>query len=147
MHLDAPHVLINGLVLWYAGRALEAIVGRLWFAVVFIVGGVAGCAMSLVANPHNMVSVGASGAIMGVLAATYVLAFHYEEGATRKKLPERGDAAAAPSLIPLGVSFSASAVDYHAHLGGTVAGASSPACCLRSGRARRRSRRCRVLPP
>jgi rhomboid protease GluP len=123
LHLDATHVVINGLVLWYGGRALEAMIGRLWFATIFILGGLAGAAASLGGNPHNVVSVGASGAIMAVLAATYVLALHYGPGPRRSATQSHALRLLIPSLIPLGVSFSTSAVDYHAHFGGTVAGA------------------------
>jgi rhomboid protease GluP len=130
LHLDATHVLINGLVLWYAGRALEAMIGRLWFATIFILGGLAGGVASLGGNAHNVVSVGASGAIMAVLAATYVLAFHYGVGPRRSAIQSSALRLLIPSLIPLGVSFSASAIDYHAHFGGTVGGALMAAMLL-----------------
>jgi hypothetical protein len=107
----------------YGGRALEAMTGRLWFAAIFILGGLAGGAASLGGNAHNVVSVGASGAIMAVLAATYVLAFHYGAGSRRSAIQSNALRLLIPSLIPLGVSFSTSAIDYHAHFGGTVAGA------------------------
>lgn len=123
LHLDIFHLIINGLVLWYAGRNLEAMIGRPWFAAVFIIGGIAGGAMSLAVNAHNIVSAGASGAIMAVLAATFVLGFHYEAGSARRSLQTNALRLLIPSLIPLGVSFSASAVDYGAHFGGTIAGA------------------------
>lgn len=54
LHLDISHVLINGVVLWYSGRVLESMIGRSWFAAVFIVGGIAGSLMSLAVNAHNV---------------------------------------------------------------------------------------------
>jgi rhomboid protease GluP len=124
LHLDISHVLINGVVFLFAGRALEGMIGRLWFAAVFTVGGVAGGAASLLVNAHNIVSVGASGAIMAILAATFVLSFHRESGPSRLALQILALRFLIPSLIPLGVSASSSsAIDYGAHFGGAIAGA------------------------
>jgi rhomboid protease GluP len=123
LHLDLGHVLINGVVLWYSGRVLEGMIGRSWFAAVFIIGGIAGALMSLAVNAHNVVSVGASGAIMAVLAASFVLAFHYEPGSRRQAIQASALRFLIPSLIPLGVSLSSGATDYGAHFGGALAGA------------------------
>jgi rhomboid protease GluP len=130
LHLDIAHVVINGIVLWYAGRVLERMIGRSWFAAVFIIGGIAGSLMSLAVNAHNVVSVGASGAIMAVLAATFVLGFHHEAGSERRSLQYNALRLLIPSLIPLGTSFSASAVDYGAHFGGAIAGSMVAAILL-----------------
>jgi rhomboid protease GluP len=130
LHLDITHIVINGVVLWYAGRVLETMIGRLWFAAVFVIGGIAGGLMSLAVNAHNIVSVGASGAIMAVLAATFVLGFRYEAGSERQSLQYNALRLLIPSLIPLGASFSASAIDYGAHFGGAIAGAIMAAILL-----------------
>jgi rhomboid protease GluP len=130
LHLDATHVLINGLVLWYGGRALEAMIGRSWFALIFILGGIVGALASLGGNAHNVVSVGASGAIMAVLAATYLLAFHYEAGAHRSAAQSSAMRLLIPSLIPLGLSLGGNVIDYHAHFGGAAAGALMGAALL-----------------
>jgi rhomboid protease GluP len=122
LHLDIFHILINGLVLCYAGRILETMIGRMWFAAVFVIGGIGGGLMSLALNAHNIVSVGASGAIMAVLAATLVLGFHYEAGSERYGLQYNALRLLVPSLIPLGTGSHASAVDYGAHFGGAIAG-------------------------
>jgi rhomboid protease GluP len=123
LHLDITHILLNGIVFWYAGRVLENMIGRLWFAAVFIVGGIGGGLMSLLINSHNLVSVGASGAIMAVLAANIVLAFHYDSGSQRSTMQQNALRLLIPSLIPLGVSHGASTIDYGAHFGGAIAGA------------------------
>jgi rhomboid protease GluP len=130
LHLDLGHVLINGVVLWYSGRVLEGMIGRSWFAAVFIIGGIAGALMSLAVNAHNVVSVGASGAIMAVLAASFVLAFHYEPGSRRQAIQASALRFLIPSLIPLGVSLSSGATDYGAHFGGAIAGAMMAAMLL-----------------
>src|SRR5258708_555349 len=77
LHLDLAHVAINGAVLWYAGRVLERMIGRMWFAAVFIIGGIGGGLMSLAVNPHNFWSVGPSRPIMAVVRPTLVPAFFF----------------------------------------------------------------------
>jgi rhomboid protease GluP len=122
LHLDIVHVSLNGLVLFFVGSMLELAVGRLWFAAIYAVGGVAGGLASLALNAYNVVSVGASGAIMAVLAAIFVLSFHFEAGDRRKGMQSTSLRFLIPSLIPLGTSHG-TAVDYGAHFGGAVAGA------------------------
>src|SRR5262245_36217348 len=77
LHVDAMHLLFNCYALFLAGAILESLVGRAWLAALFVVGGLGGALMSLALNPSNLVSVGASGAIMGLFAAILVLSYHY----------------------------------------------------------------------
>lgn len=121
LHLDLLHVALNGIVLWYAGRVLETMIGRLWFAAVFIIGGLAGGVMSLAVNAHNIVSVGASGAIMAVLSATLVLAYHHDAGEARSEKRNTALQLLIPSLIPIGLG--ATRIDFGAHFGGAIGGA------------------------
>ncbi|HJZ19779.1 MAG TPA: rhomboid family intramembrane serine protease [Bradyrhizobium sp.] len=136
LHLDISHVLINGIVLWFSGRAVERMIGRSWFAAVFIIGAIAGGLMSLVVNAHNVVSVGASGAIMALLAARYALAFHYEPGSQRQAMQSNALRLLIPSLIPLGAGHASGAVDYGAHFGGAIAGVIMAAILLACWRRR-----------
>jgi len=136
LHLDISHVLINGVVLWYSGRALERMIGRSWFAAVFIIGGIGGSLMSLAVNAHNAVSVGVSGVIMALLAARYVLAFHYEPGSQRQAMQTNALWLLIPSLIPHGASHGSAATDYGAHFGGAIAGVIMAAILLACWRSR-----------
>ena len=72
-----------------AGSLLERAVGKLWFAAFFVVGALGGAAGSLLVNPHSLVSVGASGAIMGLFAAMFVISFRYTSGHDRSSLQRR----------------------------------------------------------
>ena len=121
LHVDLVHIVLNGTVLWCAGRVLEAMIGRWWFASVFVIGGLAGGAMSLAVNAHNIVSVGASGAIMAVLSATLVLAGHYDAGEARLEMQGKVLQLLIPSLIP--ISLGATKIDFGAHFGGAIGGA------------------------
>lgn len=123
LHASLVHILLNGVALWLAGVALERAVGRLWFAAIFVIGALGGACGSLLINPSNLVSIGASGAIMGLFAAMFVLSFHYTHAPDRTNLQRRAMQVLIPSLLPLANAGHAGKVDYGAHAGGAVAGA------------------------
>ncbi|MGC3996981.1 MAG: rhomboid family intramembrane serine protease [Anaeromyxobacter sp.] len=72
LHGDLLHLLFNGLALALGGAILEQLVGRWWFLVVYGLSLLGGSLASLAFNAPEVISVGASGAIMGVLAAAFV---------------------------------------------------------------------------
>jgi rhomboid protease GluP len=121
LHLNAFHLLMNGIALYVAGRILEPMIGRLWFAALFVIGGIGGGLMSLMLNPHNLVSVGASGAIMATFAAIYVLSLR-STGPDRTKARQNALGVLIPSLIPSAGGAAGVVVDYSAHFGGTIMG-------------------------
>ena len=77
LHGGLIHIAFNGIALFFAGVVLENVIGRAWFAGVFAVSAVTGSAMSLLINPETLISVGASGAIMGLFAAAFAVAYRY----------------------------------------------------------------------
>jgi rhomboid protease GluP len=123
LHANLIHILLNGVALLLAGYALERAAGRLWFAALFVIGALGGACGSLLINPHNLVSVGASGAIMGLFAAVYVISFRYTNGQDRLGLQRRAIQILIPSLLPLASAAGTEKVDYGAHAGGAIAGA------------------------
>ena len=68
LHTGAAHFFANLLVLWYAGREIEPIVGRVNFVWLCLLANVIGGAVSLAAGPGVAV-VGFSAAAAAVLAA------------------------------------------------------------------------------
>jgi membrane associated rhomboid family serine protease len=72
LHYGPFHLLINMYALWFFGQALEAELGHWRFLLVYLVSGLAGSAGALLVHP-NAATVGASGAIFGVLGAGAVL--------------------------------------------------------------------------
>jgi len=72
LHYGPFHLLINMYSLYFAGSILERVIGRWRFALVYLAAGIAGSAGALLLTP-NAVTVGASGAIFGILGALYVL--------------------------------------------------------------------------
>jgi rhomboid protease GluP len=126
LHANLIHIFLNSVALLLAGYALERAIGRLWFAALFVIGALGGACGSLLVNPHNLVSVGASGAIMGLFAALFVVSFRYTSGQDRLNLQRRAIQVLIPSLLPLAsaaTTATSERVDYGAHAGGAVAGA------------------------
>jgi rhomboid protease GluP len=122
LHADPLHILFNGIAFYLAGRVLEPLIGRLWYAALFAIGGIAGSLMSLAVNPHNMVSVGASGAIMALFAAMFVFSIRVPIDIDRRRLQRTAMQVLVPSLLPLTGGLQGAHIDYGAHFGGAIAG-------------------------
>ena len=76
LHASFLHILSNGAVLLIIGAVLEKLIGRAWMAATFVVSAFAGAAAALMLNPPDLPTVGASGGIVGLLTAAFVLSFH-----------------------------------------------------------------------
>jgi rhomboid protease GluP len=120
MHTGLVHLLVNGIALYVAGRILEPAIGARWFAALFVVSGLAGSFASLMINARTTVSVGASGAIMGLFAAMLVLSCRFA-APTRGRLRITAIQVLVASMLPM-ASASFGMIDYGAHLGGAIAG-------------------------
>lgn len=132
LHADFAHLVGNGIALLLGGWLLERLVGRLWFFVFFVVGALGGSLASLALQPANIVSVGASGALMGMFAGMFVCSFRISSAtSSRVNLQINSLRILIPSLLP---SFSGSAgvhIDYGAHFGGALAGIALALALLR----------------
>jgi rhomboid protease GluP len=122
LHADALHLLMNAIGLFVAGHMLESLIGRAWFGAVYVVGALGGSLLSLALNPPAIVSVGASGAIMGLFAAMMVVSLHFPPGALRTALRMNALYVLIPSLLPLTSALHGQQVDYAAHFGGAIGG-------------------------
>jgi membrane associated rhomboid family serine protease len=72
LHYGPLHLGMNMLVLWFIGPALEDYFGHWRYALVYLVSGLAGSAGALMLDPNSL-TVGASGAIWGLMGAALVL--------------------------------------------------------------------------
>ena len=123
LHADVFHLTFNGVAIYLAGYILEGLVGRAWFATIFVTGALGGSLLSLALNPDSLVSVGASGAVMGLFAAMLAASFRFPSGANRTGLQMSAIYVLLPSLVPLAWVLKGHRVDYAAHFGGAIAGA------------------------
>jgi membrane associated rhomboid family serine protease len=118
VHIGARHVLANVATLLVLGPALAAALGAGRFAFVYVVAGTIGNALSYHFMPPDVVSAGASGAILGVLGALGGQRLRFAASARY-----RGWQVVAAVLAYLAVAVGASPeVDSFAHLGGLAAG-------------------------
>lgn len=119
VHIGARHLLANTLTLLVLGPALAAALGAPRFAFVYVVAGTLGNFFSYRLADPDMVSAGASGAILGVLGALGSQRIRFQASARY-----RGWQVVAALLAYLAIAVGAGpGVDSAAHLGGLVAGA------------------------
>ena len=68
-------LLMNLLVLWIAGRAIESELGAWRFVVLYIAAGLGGATMLFVFGPYASVGYGAAAAVIGLLAANAIFKY------------------------------------------------------------------------
>ncbi|MFM2438209.1 MAG: hypothetical protein RLZ55_1028 [Actinomycetota bacterium] len=114
LHGSILHLLFNMYVLIVLGPTLERILGHVRFLVLYLVAGVGGAVASYAFSSPMTVSVGASGAIFGLMGALLVAG---------QRL--RFDIKTILVLvgINLAIGFVVGGIDWRAHLGGLVTGA------------------------
>ena len=118
VHIGPKHLLGNMAALLVLGPALVAALGPWRFLLVYLVAGIAGNALSYQTMPPDVVSAGASGAILGVLGALGGQRLRFAASARY-----RGWQVIAALLAYLAVAVGAEpGVDTMAHLGGLGAG-------------------------
>lgn len=116
------HILFNMYALWLFGRHLEQLLGRVWFLVLYLFAGLGGSLGVMIWGYFDMQAilvptVGASGAIFGVLAATLVA--HRAANVSITSL-------AVLIAINFGIGFlPGAAISWQAHLGGMIVGAAA----------------------
>ncbi|MET7811136.1 rhomboid family intramembrane serine protease [Streptomyces sp. NPDC005395] len=108
------HITLNMVVLWQLGQVVELMLGRVRFAVLYLLSALGGSVLELVLTDPAQSSIGASGAIFGVGAAYYVL--HRRLGA------ERGRVNRFMAGLLLWLVVSAWFTSWQGHLGGLLVG-------------------------
>lgn len=119
LHASLFHLLLNSYALFLFGTIVESIFGTMRFAALYLVTGFVGAAASYAIGPPVRVSVGASGAIFGLLGA--FLAYNLRR---RNLSMARGNVRFALVLVGLNVLFGLTVpgIDNAAHMGGLAAG-------------------------
>jgi membrane associated rhomboid family serine protease len=125
LHASLIHIAFNMYFLWFVGTAVESVLGRGRFVLVYLVSGLAGSAGALVINPRTP-TVGASGAIFGILGAALVL--------ERQRNYVLGGQAMGLIVINLILSFVISNISVGGHIGGLIGGVLCTLVLSRFGR-------------
>ncbi|MEU0677902.1 rhomboid family intramembrane serine protease [Streptomyces sp. NPDC006172] len=113
LHLDVIHVLSNMFSLWFIGRYVEEVFGRVRYVALYVLSGLGGSALAYLLDAPNQPSLGASGAVFGVFGALAVLM-------RRQRFDMRP--VAAMLVIMLIMTFGRPGISWEAHIGGLVAG-------------------------
>lgn len=132
LHLGFIHILFNMWALYVVGSYVEAILGRAKYLVLYLLSGLAGSVLVLLAAPLFTPTVGASGAIFGLFGALAVHAF-LNRGRDLQSRALLGNIVFL-LVINLVFSFTASFVSWQAHVGGLVGGAVAMLAFMRAGR-------------
>jgi membrane associated rhomboid family serine protease len=125
LHANALHILFNMYALWLLGRALESYIGTGRFLAIYVVSGISGSAGALLITNPNTATVGASGAIFGLMGALFVL--------ERRGVPLVGPILPV-LLINLVISLAYPGISIGGHIGGLVGGILAALALERFGR-------------
>ena len=116
LHANLLHLVFNMYALYVIGMQLESFLGKWKYLLVYLLSGLGGSMLSIFFS--NNFSVGASGAIFGLMGALLYFGYHY-----RVYL----DSVVKSQIIPLIIlnlliGFTSSGIDNWAHIGGLVGG-------------------------
>lgn len=116
IHNGIFHLIFNMYSLYVIGTQLESFLGRIKYLIIYLLSGLAGSVLSIYFS--NSFSVGASGAIFGLLGSLLYFGYHY-----RVYL----DSVIKSQIIPLIVfnlmlGFMLRGIDNWAHIGGLIGG-------------------------
>jgi membrane associated rhomboid family serine protease len=114
LHYGPLHLAMNMLVLWFIGPTLEEYLGRGRYLLLYVVSGLAGSAGALLLDP-NVLAVGASGAIWGLMGAALVLEL--------RKINVFGGQVLGLVVLNLALTFLIPGISIGGHVGGGIGGA------------------------
>ncbi len=86
MHANILHIGLNMYMLWILGQMFERRFGPIRFAGAYFASLVGGSLLALVTTQPNAITVGASGAVFGLLGALFLLELSHGVGVTQTQL-------------------------------------------------------------
>ncbi|KAI8053493.1 rhomboid family-domain-containing protein [Syncephalis plumigaleata] len=119
LHGGLLHLLFNGVFQWRTGMQMEREWGAIRLAPIYLLGGIGGFLLGAVVAPVQMISLGASGSVFALLAASMIdLLQHWNETAGRGRQM-------AELVVIIVLSFVIGllpGIDNFAHIGGFLFG-------------------------
>ncbi|MDO4996161.1 MAG: rhomboid family intramembrane serine protease [Bacilli bacterium] len=117
VHGGLMHLALNCYSLYVIGTQMESFLGKIKYLIIYIVSGLAGALLSMTFS-GNVASVGASGAIFGLLGSMLYFGYHY-----RVYLGNVIKSQILPLiLVNLSIGFMFQGIDNAAHIGGLIGG-------------------------
>jgi membrane associated rhomboid family serine protease len=122
VHVGLLHLALNMFGLWVLGKLVEQMFGSARFFAIYMVSGIGGALASYYVGGPGM-SMGASGAVLGIMGAAVA-----ELGYYRKSYPKRWRNGLFGMLVfitvaQIAIGFAYPAIDQAAHVGGFLCGA------------------------
>ncbi|MFZ9284309.1 MAG: rhomboid family intramembrane serine protease [Candidatus Nanopelagicales bacterium] len=114
LHASFLHLLFNMYVLWLLGSELEEILGHLKFISLYLIALIGGSTASYWFSDPASFSVGASGAVFGLMGAFLVVGSRLRQDVSQIMVL---------IAINVGIGFVVPGIDWRAHLGGLLSGA------------------------
>lgn len=121
LHGSLLHLAFNMFALWQVGRMVERIFGSLRFAGLYLLAGLAGSLASVLWNA-NVNSVGASGAIFGIIGGLLAFIGRENSGVPPTVVGDLRGSIGPFLLFNLSAGFLYPHTDNAAHIGGLVGG-------------------------
>jgi membrane associated rhomboid family serine protease len=121
LHASGSHIIGNSVALLFVGLRLEPMIGRAWLAAIFAASAFAGEAGSLFGNAHIVTTLGASGAILGLIGALFVVSLQVADPAMQRRMMWTAARFGLPALLPL-LWGASGPVDYCCHAAGFFGG-------------------------
>ena len=116
IHIDLLHLLCNLYALFVVGGMVEGYYGRKKYPIIYVVSALTGSLLSI--SMSEGFSIGASGAIFGLLGSVLFFGYHYRvyfgSVILGRVIPI--------IIINLGIGFMISGIDNFAHIGGLIGG-------------------------
>lgn len=116
LHGDIFHLLFNMYALFVIGTQIESFMGKAKYLIIYFFSAIVGSLFSIVLN--NTISIGASGAIFGLLGSLLYFGYHYRVylgGVIKSQILPL-------IIINLAIGFLGENIDNFAHIGGLVGG-------------------------
>ncbi len=85
LHAGFMHIAFNMIALYFLGRVLEPSIGTPRFLLVYFASLLAGSLGAILLSSNIAITVGASGAVFGLFAATFIIAYGRVSGRSRMK--------------------------------------------------------------
>lgn len=117
LHANALHILFNMYSLYFVGTQVEEIYGKPSYIIIYLFSGIGASYLSYRLS-YSTVSVGASGAIFGLLGAMLIFIL-FKRNRIRKGALSNLLVVIALNLY---IGFTSSGIDNFAHIGGLVTG-------------------------
>ena len=118
LHVGLIHLIVNMYSLRVIGPSVEGLIGKGKFVFIYLISAISASLMSLVFVDSNIVSVGASGAIFGLMGALLYFGYHY-----RLYLNDAIKTQIIPVILfNLIIGFMMPGIDNGAHIGGLIGG-------------------------